>query len=742
MVIDHRAVFGLDRHGLARLGRESEGRGLGESVASIVQSRKSIVDLGLGCILVVEHGLGLGEGGPEVPPRLSRVVLGIQLVSLIDSLLELGLIGNGPLQRDVELVQTRSRGRAGGADRKGGRSGLLGNKIERHGLELARVRMAGRNGVDGLEHAAVVGKLDRVGRRTRRVGERHAVGAGALDVHAIGHGVAVIDSVHDLAAACALKIGDFHGIVAAPLVPVIRVIVNQGAVLGLDRHGLALFCGEGKREVVHGGLQGLHGRSHLGAPNVAVIGSVMSSGDGSVQLGDGIGIEVGRIQGLGTGDERIARRIEIGDGDVCHAVIADDGTLAGLNRKRNRELLVAVGGRTRHDTAGLDINLLLGLTRSEGNLLRSGVEVVLDGRTGLRLNDQRDGTLGAAGATDGKGMGAVLVHGDVGLGKVEHTGAVVVQVSGGVDANGARSLDNNVMRAGAERIGLKEQRRNRTNGVVRIDRLSRAAVDGNGKRAVVRVLGAHDGKLGARKAKGSRGARLRGPHARTLEAAVDLLGVPIAARRHLGVIDAGHALGQWSRLLEAAGGLEQANLGDLRKADVLVAEVVSVELDLDGRSGHRGAADQTLGANRATAAKIGPRAVARLIGHRKARDALAVLNSLLNGDDIEGRGLGEFDGERLIGSALGAPICIVLAVQNLGGTVILVVIPGAAGLGRSGSAALIVSTRQVVLERILDVLTKLANAVGNGGVELALVAGRYVQQQRSAVADGLEVHIA
>ena len=602
--------------------------------------------------------------------------------------------------------------------------------------------MTGGDRVDGLEHVAVIGKLDCVRCRARRVRERHAVGTGTLNIHAIGHSVAIVDSVHDLTAACTLKINDLHRVVATPLIPVVRVVVKQGAVLGLNRHGLALLSWEGKRKVVHGGLQSLHGSSHLGALDVAVVGGVTSGLDGSVQLGHGIGVEVGRIQRISSGDECIACRVKIGDGDVCYAVIANDGALTGLYGKRNRELLVAIGSRAGNDATGLDINLFLSLAFCEGDLLRRSVEVVLDSGAGLGLNNKRYRTLGAAGTTDGKGVSAVLVHGDVGLGEVEHAGAIVIQIGGSIDADGTRSLNDDVMRTSVERIGLKKQRRNRANGVVRIDRLGRTAVDGDGERAVVGVLGTHDGKLGAREAKGSRGARLRGPHARALKAAVDLLGVPVAGLGHLGVIDTGHALGQRGRLLKTAGCLEQANLGNLRKANVLVAKVVGVELDLDSRGGHRSAADQALGANRAAAAKIGPRAVALLVRHRKAGDALAVLDGLLDGDDIECRGRGQLDGKRLIGSALGAPVRIVLAVQNLGGTVILVVVPGAAGLGRSGNTAVVVSTRQVVLERILDVLAKLANAVGNGGIELALIVGRHVQQQRSAVADRLEIHIA
>ena len=104
MVVDHRAVFGLDRHGLARLGGESEGRGLSKGIASIIESLEGIIDLGLSCVLVIEHTLSCSKSSLEVAPGLSRVILGIQLVSLIDGLLELGLIGNGLLQRDVELV--------------------------------------------------------------------------------------------------------------------------------------------------------------------------------------------------------------------------------------------------------------------------------------------------------------------------------------------------------------------------------------------------------------------------------------------------------------------------------------------------------------------------------------------------------------------------------------------------------------------------------------------------------------
>ena len=466
--------------------------------------------------------------------------------------------------------------------------------------------MAGGNGVDGLEHAAVIGKLDRVGRRARGVSERHAVGAGALDVHAIGHGVAVIDGVHDLAATCALKINDLHGIVAAPLVPVIRVIVNQGAVLGLDRHGLALLCGEGKREVVHGGLQGLHDRSNLGTLDVAVVGSVAGGLDGSGQLGNGIGIEVRGIQCLGASDECIARSVEVGNGDVCHAVVANDSALAGLNREGNRELLVAIGGGAGHNATGLDIDLLLGLAVCEGNLLRRGVKVVLDGGAGLGLDDQRHRTLGATRTTDGEGMSAVLIHGDIGLREIEHTGAAVIQVGGSVNTDGTRCRNHDVVLTSLKRVGLKEQCRDGANGIVRVDCLGCAAVDGDGKRAVVGVLGAHDGKLGAREAKGGRGTRLRGPHARTLEAAVDLLGVPIATRRHLGVIDAGHALGQWGRLLKTAGCLEQAHLGNLREIQVLIAKIMRCERNLDSRGSHCGTTNQTLGANRAAAPKVGP----------------------------------------------------------------------------------------------------------------------------------------
>ena len=468
-----------------------------------------------------------------------------------------------------------------------------------------------------------------------------------------------------------------------------------------------------------------------------------SSLDSGVQLGDGIGIKVSRIQGLGTGDERVARRVEVGDGDVCHAVVANDNALASLNRKRNRELLVAVGSRASHNATGLDIDLLLGLAVCEGDFLRRGIEVVLDGGAGLGLDDQRDGTLGATRTTDGKGVSAVLVHGDIGLGKVEHTGAVVIQISSGVDADGTRSLDNNVMRAGIERIGLKEQCRNGANGIVRVDRLGRTAIDGNGKRAVIRVLGAHDGKLGAGKCKRCRGARLRGPHARTLEAAVNLLGIPTAGLGHLGVIDTGHALGQRSRLLKTTRRLVQAKLRNLRQTPLGIDKVVCGERNLNGGRRHRSATNKALGTDGAAATKVDPGTVLLgLIGHRKTRDALTVLNSLLNGDDIERGGLGQLDGKRLVGCTLCAPIGIVLTIQNLGGTIVLVVVPGAAGLGRSGSAALVVGSRQVVLERLLDTLAKLAHAVGNGGVELALVVGRYVQQQRSAVADGLEVHIA
>ena len=340
-------------------------------------------------------------------------------------------------------------------------------------------------------------------------------------------------------------------------------------------------------------------------------------------------------------------------------------------------------------------------------------------------------------------MSAVLIHGDVGLGEIEHTGATVIQVGGSVDANGTRSLNDDVMRTSVKRLGFKEQRRNGAHGVVRIDRLGCTTVDGDGKRAVVGVLGAHDGELGAREAKGGRGSRLRGPHARALKAAVDLLVVPITGLGHLGVVDAGHALGQRSRLLKTAGCLEQAHLGNLRETQVLIAKTMGRERDLNSRGGYCGTTNQTLSANRAASTKVGPGAVLLgLVGNRKAGDALAVLDCLLDGDDIKRRGLGQLDGKRLVGSALGAPIRIVLAVQNLGGTIILVVVPGAAGLGRSSDATVIVGSRQVVLERILDVLAKLANAIGDSRVKLALVVGRYVQQQRSAVADRLEVHVA
>ena len=603
--------------------------------------------------------------------------------------------------------------------------------------------MTGGDGFDGLKHSVIVGELNCICRRTRRVRKLDAVRACALDVHAVGNSIAIVDGVYDFAAARALKINDLHGVIATPLVPVIRMIVNQSAVLGLNGHGLALRSREGKRQVVHGGLQGLHGLAYLDTRNTTVVGSVVGGLDGSGQLGNGIGIEVRGIQCLGARDERVARSVKIGNGDVCHTVIANDSALAGLNGKGNRELLVAVGGRAGHNTTGLDIDLLLGLAVCEGNLLRRGIEVVLDGRAGLRLDDQRHRTLGSAGTTDGEGMSAVLIHGDIGLGEIEHTGAAIVQVGGSVDTDGTRCRNHDVVLTSLKRVGLKEQCRDGANRIVRVDCLGCAAVDGDGKRAVVGVLGAHDGKLGTRELERSRSARLRGPHARALKATVNLLVVPIAGLGHLGVIDTDHALGQRSRLLKTAGCLEEAHLGNLREIQALIAKIMGRERDFDSRGSHCGTTNQTLGANRATATKVGPGAVLlSLVGHREARDALAVLDGLLDGDDIERRRLGQFNGERLIGGILGAPIRIVLAVQNLGCAISLVVVPSAAGLCRSGSATALVGARQVVLKRILDVLTKLANTVGDSGVELTLVVGRHVQQQRSAVADGLEVHIA
>ncbi len=738
MIIEHRAVFGLNGHGLARLGREGEYSHSMESLAGVIKRLEGTVDLSLSRSLVVEHLTGRSKGGLERLPRIGRVILGAQLVSLVDGLLQVGFVDGGLLERDVELVETRRVGVAGGADRQRGRAGFLGDQVKRHGLELVRVRMTGGNRIDGLEHTVVIGKLNRVGRSTRRVRKRHAVGASTLNAHAIRDGVAIGDGVHDLAAACARKIDNGHGPTS-----IIGMVVVHGAVLGLNGHGLALRSREGKRQVVHGILKRLHGLAHLNALDVAVAGSVAGGLDGSGQLGNGIGIEVRGIQRLGASDECIARSVEVGNGDVCHAVVANDSALAGLNREGNRELLVAVGGGAGHNATGLDIDLLLGLTVCEGNLLRRGVKVVLDSRAGLRLDDQRHGTLGSTGTTDGEGMSAVLIHGDIGLREIEHTGAAVIQVGGSVDTDGTRCRNHDVVLTGLKRVGLKEQCRDGANGIVRVDCLGCATVDGDGKRAVVGVLGAHDGKLGTRELERSRSARLRGPHARALKATVNLLVVPIAGLGHLGVIDTDHALGQRSRLLKTAGCLEEAHLGNLREIQALIAKIMRCERNLDSRGGHCGTTNQTLGANRATATKVGPGAVLlSLVGHREARDALAVLDGLLDGDDIERRRLGQFNGERLIGGILGAPIRIVLAVQNLGCSISLVVVPSAAGLCRSGSATALVGARQVVLKRILDVLTKLANTVGDSGVELTLVVGRHVQQQRSAVADGLEVHIA
>ena len=738
VVVVHRAVLGLDGGGLTCLGGECEHRNGLKGGAGAVQGLEGVVDLVLRGGLVAKHALRGGEGSLEGGPGVGGVIVLVQGGGVIDGLLQVGLIDGSLGERDIELVQARGVGVAGRADRKGGGAGLLGDEVKRHGLELVRVRMTGGNRIDGLEHTVVIGKLNRVGRSTRRVRKRHAVGASTLNAHAIRDGVAIGDGVHDPATACATKIHEFHG----PAV-IVGVVVVHRAVLGLNCHGLALRSREGKRQVIHGSLKRLHGLAHLSALDIAVVGSVTGSLDGSIQLGNRVSIKVGRIQSLGARDERVARSIKIGNGDVGHTVIANDSALASLNGKGNRELLVAIGGRAGHNTTGLDIDLLLGLAVCEGNLLRRGIEVVLDSRARLGLNDQRYGTLGATGTTNGEGVGAVLVHSDVGLGEIEHTGAAVIQVGGSVNTDGTRCRNHDVVLTSLKRVGLKEQCRDGANRIVRVDGLGCAAVNGDGKRAVVGILGTHDGKLGTRELERSRSARLRGPHARALKATVDLLIVPVAGLGHLGVIDTDHALGQRSRLLKTAGCLEQAHLGNLREAQVLITKIMGRERDLNSRGSHCGTADQALGANRAAATKVGPGAVLlSLVGHREARDALAVLDGLLDGDDIERRGLGQLDGERLIGSILSTPIRIVLAVQNLGCAISLVVVPCAASLCRSGSATALVGARQVVLKRILDVLTKLANTVGDSGVELTLVVGRHVQQQRSAVADGLEVHIA
>ena len=104
MIIEHRAVFGLNGRGLARLGREGKYSHSMESLAGVIKRLEGTVDLSLSRSLVVEHLTGRSEGGLECLPRIGRVILGAQLVSLVDGLLQVGFVDGGLLERDVELV--------------------------------------------------------------------------------------------------------------------------------------------------------------------------------------------------------------------------------------------------------------------------------------------------------------------------------------------------------------------------------------------------------------------------------------------------------------------------------------------------------------------------------------------------------------------------------------------------------------------------------------------------------------
>ena len=119
--------------------------------------------------------------------------------------------------------------------------------------------------------------------------------------------------------------------------------------------------------------------------------------------------------------------VDVGDGDGDNISEATDDLVA-VKGEGDVELAVAVGAAgallaLRHTTRG-DGDGGLVLAGCEGNLLGSGVEVILRGGAGLKANVDRERLGGVADATERELVGGVLVHREGGGLKVNHRHAL------------------------------------------------------------------------------------------------------------------------------------------------------------------------------------------------------------------------------------------------------------------------------------------------------------------------------
>ena len=596
-----------------------------------------------------------------------------------------------------------------------------------------------------------VGPHDLVVAGAAHVAQLDVVGACALDGERNGDRVVLAHGVDELAQARAVAILDRHG----PVV-VTRGVVMQHAELELDGRGGAndarerewLILGVGLADLetrlcslegLHGLEDGIGGRIVLGYHGVCGDKRLVEDSDALGRVLSGVGRRLGVLDGLLELLKGVVG-LAVDDGHR-HVVVGADHEALGGDRSHGHVELAVADGAGAHDALGADLDGLVCLALVEDYVFGIGVEVALNGGAGLKVHDHLGAAGGAATARDAELVNGILVHGDLGHVEVDHARAVVVQIGGGVDANGslvtAHDLDFDGVGARLEGVGGEERdARGALAGTgVDLDRLF--AVDRDLGVAMVGVDRAHEHELGAIELEGRGCAGLAGPHAGAVDEAGVFLLVPPAAGLHLGVVEDFHALGDGHGLLEGFGGLEDADPGDLGDLAVKGAEV-----DLDGAGGHVRAAHEALGAHGAALAVLHPLAAGVAVRDGEVLDVLAVLDGLLKGDHVEGALLGKLDEERLgARGVLGAPVGLVLAVEHLAGAVRGVVLPGAAGLGGRRRTSLALA-REVLGEGLLNVVAKIERALLDLGVDRARIVGRHVEQQRGAVTDRVEVHVA
>ena len=612
-------------------------------------------------------------------------------------------------------------------------------------MPLGGVRRAGDLGAV-LNDAVCVRPGELIGRGATGVGEDGLVGSGVGGTERDAQGVAVVQGVD-----CRDSGGGVNPDLCGPFAVLVGGVADvlELSELKLDRGGLVAVREEerillgvvvGSREVVDGVLERLHGRTDLGGGHLGVLVGGLRGIQGLVQGSNGgSGVVVG-VDGLGLGDDLVKILIDVSDGDSNNISEATDDVIA-VKGKGDVELAVAVGAAgallaLRHAARG-DGDGGLVLARCEGDLLGSGVEVILRGGAGLKANVDRELLRDVADATERELVGGVLVHRE-GRGLEVHHRHALGQEGGGVDANGALDdADDDRVLLVLEGVGGVEQRRGVAGAHVvggNLDDLAVVNLDAHGP--VAGIGGADDVELGAGELEGESGAGVARPLARALIAGGDgLVGPRGAVAVHVHVVDGGETRRDGRRDFECRGGLVDADLGDLREGLLAGEDLVDAKLDLDGVRGDLGGADEALGADGGTGAKLLPGAVVGAVAHLEGVDALTVLDGLLDGDDVEGLLLAELHDERLVGRICGAPEGVLVAVEDLTGAVRRVVLIGG---GRLGGAA----GGEVVVEAHLDVGGKLLDARLDLGVNGALIVGRDVDEQRGAVADGVEVHRA